>query len=127
MDTSTNLKLPYIQPAQAQKHLTHNEAIMALDVLAQICVLDKDLPEFVGSPTEGDCLIIASNASGEWLGKDKYITAYQDGAWMFYPPQIGWLTYVADEGQLYVYDGVDWIISVQNALPGASTVINTIL
>ena len=27
MDVSENLNLPYIIPAQAQKHVTHNEAI----------------------------------------------------------------------------------------------------
>ena len=29
MDTSPNLALPYIIAAQAQKHVTHNEAILA--------------------------------------------------------------------------------------------------
>ena len=43
MDQTTNLKLPYIMPSQAQKHVTHNEAIRALDALVQLCVLDRDL------------------------------------------------------------------------------------
>ena len=39
MILSPNLNLPYIQAAQAQKHITHNEALRALDVLVQLCVL----------------------------------------------------------------------------------------
>ncbi|MBB3144845.1 hypothetical protein FHS21_001246 [Phyllobacterium trifolii] len=37
--TTTNLKLPYIAPSQAQKHVTHNEAIRALDALVQLSVM----------------------------------------------------------------------------------------
>ena len=32
-DTSSNLKLPFILPSQAQKHVTHNEALQILDAL----------------------------------------------------------------------------------------------
>lgn len=35
-DTSPTLHLPLIQPSQAQKHVTHNEAIMALDHLVHL-------------------------------------------------------------------------------------------
>ena len=36
MDQSPNLELPYISPAQAQKHVTHNEALQILDVVIAI-------------------------------------------------------------------------------------------
>ncbi len=36
MDATENLNLPYILPAQAQKHVTHNEAIKAVDAEAEI-------------------------------------------------------------------------------------------
>ncbi len=35
MDETPNLKLPYILPAQSQKHVTHNEALRALDAVVQ--------------------------------------------------------------------------------------------
>ena len=37
-ENSPRLGLPYLMPAQAQKHVTHNEALERLDLLAQ-CVL----------------------------------------------------------------------------------------
>ena len=35
-DATVNLNLPYIMAAQAQKHVTHNESLKALDALVQI-------------------------------------------------------------------------------------------
>lgn len=35
-DTSSNLKLPFILPSQAQKYATHNEALQILDALVQL-------------------------------------------------------------------------------------------
>ena len=40
---SAVLSMPYIEPSQAQKHVTHNEALRVLDVLTQLSVLDRAL------------------------------------------------------------------------------------
>ena len=69
MDETPNLALPYIVAAQAQKHVTHNEAIRALDAVVQIGALDRDLAAPPGSPANGDRYIVAPSASGAWLGK----------------------------------------------------------
>lgn len=42
-DSTPNLALPYIMAAQAQKHVTHYEAIRALDAIVQLGVVDRDL------------------------------------------------------------------------------------
>ena len=36
MDSTPNLQLPYLMAAQAQKHVTHNEALRALDAAAGV-------------------------------------------------------------------------------------------
>jgi len=109
MDETANLGLPYIMPAQAQKHVTHNEAIRALDAIVQIGVLDRDLATPPGSPSDGDRYIIAISASGNWSGKDNQIAAWQDNAWNFFLPREGWLVWVGDEDQLVCWDGASWI------------------
>ena len=48
-DATTHLLLPYILAAQAQKHVTHNEALRILDGLVQLSVLDRDLTAPPGS------------------------------------------------------------------------------
>ena len=40
-DTTANLGLPLLLPAQAQKHVTHNEALQLLDILVQARVEDR--------------------------------------------------------------------------------------
>ena len=111
VDETPNLALPYIVAAQAQKHVTHNEAIRALDAVVQIGALDRDLAAPPGSPANGDRYIVAPSASGAWLGKVGQIAAFQDGAWSFYAPREGWIAWVADEDQLYAWDGANWIVA----------------
>ncbi|MBI1386716.1 MAG: DUF2793 domain-containing protein [Rhizobiales bacterium] len=108
MDITPNLRLPFILEAQAQKHVTHNEAIRALDALVQIAVLDRDLTAPPLAPDDGDRYIAAAGATGDWSGKETEIAAWQDGAWAFYSPQPGWLAWIEDEASLLVFDGAAW-------------------
>jgi len=130
MSDSPNLNLPYIIASQAQKHITHNEAIKALDVIVQLSVLNKNLLTVPALPNDGDRHIVAPNATGSWVNKDNQIAAYQDGAWIFYPAQIGWSAWVADLSQLHAWDGTDWneISSTINpaSFVGVNTTANTI-
>ncbi len=107
-EKSTNLKLPFIQSAQAQKHISHNDAITNLDILTQLTVEEKDLAIPPTSPLEGTCYIIANPASAEWTGKENYIAAWQDGAWRFYEPAEGWVAWIKDDNTQTVYDGSTW-------------------
>lgn len=108
-DATTHLLLPYILAAQAQKHVTHNEALRLLDGLVQLSVLDQDLTAPPGSPADGDRYIVASGATGAWTGWDLNVALWTDGTWLRLPPRTGWLAWVEDEGLLLVYDGSVWI------------------
>ena len=50
-DTTTHLGLPYLLAAQAQKHVTHNEALRLLDAMVQLSVLDRTRTAPPASPT----------------------------------------------------------------------------
>ena len=108
-DATTHLLLPYILAAQAQKHVTHNEALRLLDGLVQLSVLDRDLTAPPGSPTDGDRYIVASGATAAWAGWDLNVALWTDGAWLRLPPRTGWRAWVEDEGLLLVYDGSVWV------------------
>lgn len=127
MANSPNLIMPYIEAAQAQKHVTHNEAVRALDAIVQLSVLDRDLTAPPGSPTDGARYIVAASATGAWAGKDGKVAAWQDGAWAFYTPKEGWLVWVADEDIVLIYNGSGFTgISSQNvALFGVNTTADT--
>ncbi len=109
MDESPNLRLPYILPAQAQKHVTHNEAIRALDALVQMGVRDDDRTTPPATPADGDRHIVATGATGAWAGHSGKIAAFQDGAWAFYAPRAGWLAWRQTDGALLVFDGTNWV------------------
>jgi Protein of unknown function (DUF2793) len=122
MDSSPNLILPYIIAAQAQKHVTHNEALRGLDALVQLMVLDKDLSSPPGSPADGDRYIVAASPTGAWSGQAGKIAAWQDGAWAFYTPREGWRAWLADEDKLFFWDGSDWIAPSSGGGAAASAV-----
>jgi hypothetical protein len=116
MTTSPNLALPYLEAAQSQKHITHNEALVRLDAIVMLVVLDRDLTVPPGSPADGARYLVAAGGSGAWAGHDGQIAAWQDGAWSFYAPQTGWLAWIADEGVFTVFDGSGWTgCATQNA------------
>lgn len=129
MSDSQNLNLPYIIANQAQKHITHNEAIKALDIIVQLSVLNKNLTIPPALPNEGDRHIVAPLATGIWVNKDNQIAVYQDGAWIFYPAQIGWLAWITDLSQLHAWDSTDWneVSSTINPAPlvGVNTLADT--
>jgi hypothetical protein len=115
-DTTTNLLLPYILAAQAQKHVTHNEALRILDGLVQLSVKDRDLTAPPASPADGDRYIVASGATGDWAGWDLNVALWTDGAWLRLPPRTGWRVWVEDEGLLLAFDGAGWIGTTPAAL-----------
>ena len=110
-DQTPNLKLPYIMAAQAQKHVTHNEAIRALDAIVQLAVISRAIAQPPASPVNGQRYIVAASASGVWAGQNGKIAAFQDGAWIFLAPSAGWVAWVGDEAKLYAYDGTSWAIA----------------
>ncbi len=127
MDNSPNLNLPYIAPAQAQKHVTHNEALRLLDALVQATALDRTLTSAPASPANGARYIVAAGATGVWAGHANSIAAFQDGAWAFMAPQTGWVVWAASEGRLLAWNGTGWIAAGGGSVnPAALVGVNTI-
>ena len=108
MDLSPRLGLPYIAPQQAQKHVTHNEAIRSLDVLVQPAVKSRTTATPPGSPAIGDTYIVAPSATGAWAGKDGKIATHVDAGWDFITPANGWLAYVNDTAQIAICQAGAW-------------------
>lgn len=109
MSDTTHLRLPLLAAAQAQKHVTHNESLLALDALVHLAVLSRSVTVPPASPAEGERYIVAPAASGEWSGWDMDVAAFQAGSWRRYLPQPGWVAWIGDEASHFGFDGADWV------------------
>lgn len=109
-DFSTNLNFPYLMPAQAQKHVTVNESLRALDALVQTGVQSRRVHVQPAAPQDGQLWIVPPAKSGEaWAPFANGALAYwRDGAWTQLRPRPGWRVWIADEARLAVYDGAAW-------------------
>lgn len=104
-ERSTILSLPFIQPSQAQKHVTHNEAIDALDIYVQLSVQSRVISDPPSGATNGDRYIVATGGTAECAGQDGNIAVLVEGLWVFHSPGPGWRAYVEADQELVVFDG----------------------
>jgi Protein of unknown function (DUF2793) len=118
MTDTPRLALPAIEAAQAQKHVTHNEALVLLDALTQLTVESRALAAPPGSPTEGACYIPAPGASGAWSGFDGKIALYSGGGWQAIAPVSGMKAWVRAERATVTYEDGVWRDGVALTLSG---------
>ena len=111
MDTTPNLELPLVAAAQAQKHVTHNEALAILDALVQLSAVSRSHAEPPsGGQVDGRCYIVASPALEGWAGWEDSVAAWSAGTWVRLKPAVGWRAWIADEGVMAVWNGTLWQI-----------------
>lgn len=108
-DTSPILALPYIQPAQAQKHVTHNEGMRILDAVAQLSVVSVTDTSPPFAPAVGARYVVGSVGLGDWAGQDGSVAVFDGAGWSFLAPVLGWITWVEDASALRIFDGSDWV------------------
>ena len=110
MTNTPNLALPYLAAAQAQKHVTVNEALSHLDGLVQLSVISANLTVPPGTPGEGDRYIVGASASDAWAGWDNSVALYSGGAWLRLVPQTGWIAWDQEVGGIITFDATTgWV------------------
>ena len=124
-DNTPILQLPLILPAQAQKHVTHNEALRLLDVMVQLSVLTRNLTVPPATPSVGDRHIVPAGATGTWAGQAGKIALYAVTGWEFVTPLTGWTAQVMTEGQAAVFDGLVWKVPSDGTVSVARLGIST--
>jgi Protein of unknown function (DUF2793) len=108
MSDSLNLNLPYVEAAQAQKHVTVNEALSRLDALVHLAVVSRDIAAPPVAPTLGDRYLIPILPTGSWATHGGQIAMWLEGAWVYVVPKEGWRLWVSDEDVLLTYTGTGW-------------------
>jgi hypothetical protein len=107
-DQTPNLSLPFIMPAQAQKHVTHNEAIELLDMIVQLTLEATDATIPPATTNEGQAWALGTGVADVWAGQDGMIATWRGGGWLFVTPRDGWRAWVRDVAELQVLTGGSW-------------------
>lgn len=108
MTATPKLNLPLLAASQAQKHVTHNEALMALDALVHLSLKSRTALAPPADPEEQSSYLVPDGAGGGFAGQDGRIATYIDGQWLFRTPRAGWLAFVESETAALVCNGTGW-------------------
>jgi hypothetical protein len=83
--------LPFLAVGQAQKEITHNEALLLADALLFASV-ETELsvpPTLAAESNLGKCWLIGTGATGIWQSKAGQIAVWSGGSWRFLLPIDG--------------------------------------
>lgn len=108
MPDTANLALPYMEAAQAQKHVTHNEALAQLDACVQLSVLARGGEAPPASPARGARYIVAPFGLDAFAGHAGEIAYRDEAGWRFVKPQSGWIAWVEAEDAPFLFHAGAW-------------------
>ena len=140
MTTSVHLGIPYISTNQSQPDVTHNDALVMIQVLLSTGVWQVGLNTPPGSPENGDAYIVGTSPTGVWVGKENCIAAYYQDQWYYVPgfdsdgtqiemseEQVGLMVWSKPDGDFYIWtdQGSPSVLAwTASGLGGALTGIN---
>lgn len=113
-DETARLALPLLSAGQAQKELTHNEALTVLDLLAQPVVVAVGIDMPPDTPLPGQCWIVGVAPDGLWTGYANHFAGWTTGGWRLVAPVDGMLAWsIADVAEARFRDGAWEVGSVR--------------
>ena len=109
-NTTANCALPLLMPAQAQKHVTVNDALLRLD--GQVNLVLQSLSRATPPETvvDGLCWGVPAGAVNAWEGQGGKIAIAAHGGWIFVAPGFGRRAMIADQGAVAIHDGQVWVV-----------------
>lgn len=123
-DTSTTPRfaLPYLAVAQAQKEVTHNEALTLVDALIHAAVEAGPQNDPPATPMPGQCWLVGGAAVGDWTGQAAAIALWTVGGWRFAAPRAGMRATRLSDGARLRFDAGAWVAPATISAPsGGST------
>jgi len=108
MSETPRLGLPLLAAGQAQKHVTHNDALMLIDALVQLTVASRTQASAPSEPGADAAYIVPSDGAGIFAGRTDALALHEDGGWTFIMPRPGWQAWVMDEAEHHVWTGTEW-------------------
>lgn len=98
-DRTARLALALLQPGQAQKEMTHNEALAILDLVVQARAVAAGLQNPPEAPELGACWIVGDAPGGAWTGCAGMLAGWTSGGWRFVTPIDGMQIWLNEAGE----------------------------
>ncbi|MGI4877439.1 MAG: DUF2793 domain-containing protein [Janthinobacterium lividum] len=108
-ETTGRYLLPLLQSGQAQKEVTHNQAVAGVDALLHLAVASRTHAAPPAGPQAPAAWIVGAAATGIWSGRAGELALFDDAGWSYVAPRDGCLAYVRDEGVFAVYAEGNWL------------------
>ncbi len=109
-DTTDRLALPLLAAGQAQKEVTHNEAITLADLLLLPVVTAVAPATVPASPTPGQGWIVGASPLGAWSGHAHELAFWTAGGWRFVAVPEGASLWSIADGQPVARTASGWSI-----------------
>lgn len=87
--TTTRFVLPLLAAGQADKELTHNEALTRIDMLLHPVVQAVGLSVPPTTPGVGQCWVVGANPTGAWAGQANRLAGWSEGGMALRRPAGG--------------------------------------
>lgn len=122
---TTRHKLPLLAVSQAQKEITHYEALVRVDALLHPLVEDeRAIPPTVADEDIGKCWLVASAPVADWTGKAGQIAIWIGGGWRFCVATNGMRLRLQSVGTDIIRSGNQWVASPAIPDPVSGTVVD---
>lgn len=125
MSSTPRFGLPLLTVAQAQKEVTHNEALALIDALVQAAVEAGPQADPPAAPGEGQCWLVGTDATGDWAGKAGMLAVRTSGGWRFVAARAGMRVVRLADGAWLRFDGEAWIAPAEITGPSGGSTIDS--
>lgn len=116
-NATANMDLPLLMPAQAQKHVTVNDALLRVDGLVDLVLQSVTRAVPPETVVDGQCWGVPAGAVNGWEGQAGRIAIGANGGWIFVTPGRGRRALVADRGLGAIHDGSGWVVGALSLGP----------
>lgn len=118
-------KLPLLAVAQAQKEITHNEALVRIDALLHPAVqAELAVPPTLTDADTGKCWLVAADPTGQWAGKMGQMAVWIGGGWRFCAPAEGMRARLLSQQIDKIRSGGVWISPPAIPNPASGTIVD---
>ncbi|MBB5716594.1 DUF2793 domain-containing protein [Sphingomonas aerophila] len=107
-NVTARLGLPMLEAGQAQKELTHNEALATIDLAVWSSVEGAERNDPPAEPTAGKCWLVGSAPTGAWSGMTDAIAGWTAGGWRFILPVDGMSVWDSGRKLTWRWSGAAW-------------------